>query len=129
MTYRELIAAISDLEEKVRNFERECDVYSVFLGLLDDDDEEFENLRPAEFHKHINRVCEWMSIHADDEIIGDFIYMKTRCNDLYDLVDLMKHFEAPYDMRKAFSDFIEKERQAIVKQLDNVFEEVHGIKE
>ena len=129
MTNEEITAAILKLEDFACMFQRDVEMYFVFLGLLNDDDDEFENIRRPEFTKRMSRLSEWMNEHADAETMMDFHYLRARCNDLYDLVDMMKHFEPPFKTQDAFAHFIEKERQELVNNIDNLFREVHGLTE
>ena len=127
MTHQELIDAIAVIKDAANLFEQDVLLYNTFMGMMDYSDPDFENIRRPEFMKRMTRLAEWMSEHADGEAYSDFAYVRIRCNTLYDLADLMKHFEPPRDIATIFGQFIEKERIELVKEIDNLFREVHEL--
>ena len=127
MTHQELFDAIAVVRDAADKFEQDVRLYWTFMGMMDDHDPDFENLSRPEFMKRMTRLAEWMSEHADGEAYSDFAYVRIRCNTLYDLADLMKHFEPPRDIATIFGQFIEKERIELVKEIDNLFREVHDL--
>ena len=127
MTHQELFEAIAVVKDAADLFEQDVRLYWTFMGMMDDHDPEFENIRRPEFMQRMTRLAEWMSEHADGEAYSDFAYVRIRCNTLYDLADLMKHFEPPRDIATIFGQFIEKERIELVKEIDNLFREVHEL--